>query len=155
VLTIRPATPDDAEAMCDLHIRSIRVLCATDYTPEQIEAWAGRKKPELYSRAMTEGGETMFVALDEHGVMLGMASFKDTEIYCLYVAPGAARRGVGSELLDAMETAMRANGVAEVEFRSTLTALTFYERRGYRRGDPANARMAGVDIPCVWMSKTL
>jgi ribosomal protein S18 acetylase RimI-like enzyme len=153
---IRRATIDDAEEICDLHIRSIRVLCFADYTPQQIEAWAGRKKPELYSRAMTEGGETMFVAVDEQqGRIIGFAAFKEAEIYGLYVAPEAVRRGVGSALLDAAEAAMRSNGVTLVKFRSTLTALSFYQCHGYVRGDDAIARMGGVDVPCVWMSKTL
>jgi ribosomal protein S18 acetylase RimI-like enzyme len=153
-MIIRRATIDDADAICDLHIRSIRVLCFGDYTPQQIEAWAGRKKPELYSRAMTEGGETMFVAVDEQGPIIGFAAFKGVETYGLYVAPEAVRRGVGSALLDAAEAAMRSNGVTLVKFRSTFTALSFYQRHGYVRGDDAIARMAGVDVPCVWMSKT-
>ena len=43
-MLIRRATVDDAEAICDLHVRSIRGLCAADYTPPQIEAWASRKR---------------------------------------------------------------------------------------------------------------
>src|SRR5687767_13662100 len=74
-MRIRRATLDDAEALCDLHIRSIRVLCAADYTPQQIEAWAGRKKPELYRQAMTDGGETMFVAVDEREHIIGFVAF--------------------------------------------------------------------------------
>jgi putative acetyltransferase len=151
----RRATVDDAKAICDLHIRSIRVLCADDYTADQIEAWAGRKKPELYSRAMTEGGETMLVAIDEQGRIVGFAAFNEAEIYGLYVAPEAVRRGVGSQLLDATEAAMRLNGVREVSFRSTLTAVTFYQAHGYQRGDDAVSRMSGVEIPCVWVSKML
>ena len=104
---------------------------------------------------MTEGGETMFVAVDDQGRIIGFAAFKEAEIYGLYVAPEAVRRGVGSALLDAAEAAMRLNGVTLVQFRSTLTALSFYQRHGYVRGDDAIARMAGVDVPCVWMSKNL
>src|SRR4051812_35349674 len=100
-MTIRRATIDDADAICDVHVRSIRGLCAADYTPEQIEAWAGRKKPELYSRAMSEGGETMFVAIDDAGRIVGFVAFKQAEIYGLYVAPEAVGRGAGSALLDA------------------------------------------------------
>jgi putative acetyltransferase len=154
-MLIRRATIDDADAICDLHIRSIRGLCAADYTPEQIEAWAGRKKPELYVRAMAEGGETMFVAVDEHDRIAGFVAFKESEIYGLYVAPESVGQGAGSALLAVAEAAMRAAGVTEAKFRSTFTALTFYARRGYQRGEDAVSRMSGVGIPCVWMSKTL
>ena len=154
-MLIRRATVDDAEAICDLHIRSIRVLCFADYTPQQIEAWAGRKKPEMYAHAMTDGGETMFVAIDEAGRIIGFVAFKAAEIYGLYVAPESVRRGAGSALLATAETAMRDAGVTEAKFRSTFTALRFYQHHGYARGGDAVARMSGVEVPCVWMSKTL
>src|SRR5829696_3096532 len=153
-MLIRPATVDDADEICDLHIRSIRVLCAAEYTAEQIEAWAGRKKAEQYRQAMTDGGETVFVAVDERDRIVGFVAFKGAEIYGLYVAPESVRRGAGSALLDAAEAAMRAAGVAQVRFRSTLTAVTFYTRQGYHCGGDAVSRMSGVAIPCVWMTKT-
>src|SRR4051794_15114973 len=102
-MTIRPATPDDADALCDLHIRSIRVLCAGDYTPEQIDAWCRPKTPEKYRTAMTDGGETMFVAVDDYGSLAGFASFKGEELYAVYVAPDSIRRGVGRQLLQTVE----------------------------------------------------
>jgi len=158
-MQIRRATVDDADAICDLHIRSIRVLCAADYTPEQIEAWAGPKKPEQYARAMTDDGETMFVATasnaGEHHHIVGFVAFRATEIYGLYVAPEFVRRGAGAALLAAAEDAMRAAGAKQVRFRSTQTAVTFYTRHGYQCGGDAVSRMGGVEVPCVWMSKTL
>jgi putative acetyltransferase len=154
-MTIRPATPDDADALCDLHIRSIRGLCAADYTPEQIEAWCRPKAPEKYRKAMTEGGETMFVAVDEDGSLAGFASVKGEELYCLYVAPDSVRRGVGRSLLTTVESAAREAGAGQLRFRSTLTALPFYVRCGYQTGEQTGALMSGVEIPCVWMTKAL
>jgi putative acetyltransferase len=156
-MLIRRATVDDAEAICDLHVSSIRELCAADYTPQQIEAWAGRKRPEPYAEAMTDARETMFVAVENHGRdrLVGFVAFKESELYGLYIAPQHIRRGAGTALLGAAEAAMRLGGVTQVKLRSTLTAVTFYLRRGYSRGDDAIARMSGVEIPCVWMSKTL
>jgi len=154
-MTIRPATPDDADALCDLHVRSIRVLCAADYTPEQIEAWCRPKAPEKYRKAMTEGGETMFVAVGEGGSLAGFASFKGDELYAVYVAPESTRRGVGRRLLETVEVAARQAGTMRLRFRSTLTAVEFYLRCGYEKGEETVSRMSGVEIPCVWMTKTL
>ena len=152
---IRPATPDDADALCDLHVRSIRVLCAADYTPEQIEAWCRPKSPEKYRKAMTEGAETMFVAAADDGSLAGFAAFKGDELYGLYVGPDSIRRGVGRRLLETLEAAARRAGTAQLRFRSTLTAVPFYVRCGYEKGEYTCARMSGVQIPCVWMTKKL
>src|SRR5687768_6896034 len=40
---IRRAVPGDARAIHEAHMRSIREVCAKDYSEEQIRAWAGRE----------------------------------------------------------------------------------------------------------------
>lgn len=42
MINIRRAQHKDALEIIDSHVRSIREICEKDYTPEQIEAWAGR-----------------------------------------------------------------------------------------------------------------
>src|SRR5215212_3823690 len=79
---IRPATPSDADAICAVHVASIRGLCATDYTTEQIDGWAGAKHPDRYRQAMAEG-ERMFVAeLDSSAgrVVIGLAGIHGNEV---------------------------------------------------------------------------
>ena len=46
------AQPEDAEAVCDVHIASIRILCAKDYTYDKIEAWVSNCTPENYRSAI-------------------------------------------------------------------------------------------------------
>ncbi|MBF2004206.1 MAG: hypothetical protein IGS49_01680 [Chlorogloeopsis fritschii C42_A2020_084] len=51
-IKIRPATLEDAAAICHVHLTSVRVLCARDYTPKEIEAWIGDRSLENYRYTM-------------------------------------------------------------------------------------------------------
>jgi hypothetical protein len=45
-IKIRPATLEDAVAIYHVHLTSVRVLCARDYKPKEIEAWIGDRSLE-------------------------------------------------------------------------------------------------------------
>jgi len=151
---IRRATPDDAEAITPVHVASIRTLCAKDYTPEQIDAWAGWKSPEKYRAAMA-AGEVFFVAEVDGGVVGFSVLFGD-EVKAVYLHPDHVGRGIGRRLLEAVEAEARANGVPELKLTSTLTSVRFYESCGYTRGDlHQHPVTGGVTLPCVHFSKRL
>ena len=152
-LTIRTARPEDAEAICRLHVASIRVLCARDYTPEQIEAWAGPKQAADYVRGM-EAGESMYVA-EADGELLGFGCRLGQELRALYVSPTATGRGVGTAVLKRIEDDAFAAEIRAIELHSTLTAASFYHARGYARGEPVARLMRGVAVPCIPMIKQL
>jgi putative acetyltransferase len=150
---LRPANPADAPALCALHAASIRAHCAQTYTSEQIEAWAGPKRPEHYVAAMARG-EIMFVA-EIAAQVVGFAALATAEVKAVYVAPGHTRHGIGRALLRAVEDHAAASGAAELRVESTLNGEPFYAAHGYQRVAPAVHEMCGVKIPCVAMRKTL
>lgn len=150
---VRAARTGDAESICHVHVGSIRVLCARDYTDRQIEAWAGPKRPEDYVRAM-DAGETIYVA-EAQGEILGFACRSADELRGLYVAPTAVRRGVGTALLECIEAEAGAEGIQMLRLQSTLTAASFYRARGYVADGLGERLMGGVAIPCVPMHKPL
>lgn len=152
-LTVREATAADAEHIWRLHVRSIRELCLADYTPQQIEAWAGPKRPEHYRQALARG-EVVFVA-ETGGEPLGFVSAEADELRGLYVAPAAVGHGIGTALLKRMEADARERGLKELRLHSTLNAVRFYSARGYVPGEPTVWIMGGVGIPCVPMVKSL
>jgi putative acetyltransferase len=150
---VRPATAHDAPAIWIVHVRSIREVCAGDYTPEQIEAWAGPKQPEDYIRALA-GGEQLWVA-EIGSAVAGFACLRGNKLRGLYVGPTSQRRGVGSALLNAVEAAATQQGISTLTLNSTFTARTFYEARNFRADEPIVRRMGGTDVPCIPMSKNL
>jgi len=127
---IRRGTPDDALAILRIHRHSILSLGIAAYGLAEVESWAAGLVPERYVEAMNEGGETFIVAVAADGDVAGFCSFREDEVKGLYVAPTAARRGVGSALLRQAEAAIAAAGHGRIG--AALSGQAFYERRGYR-----------------------
>jgi ribosomal protein S18 acetylase RimI-like enzyme len=154
-MIIRRATADDADAICDVHLRSIRALCANDYTPQQIESWVRYKSADNYRKAMAERGEVLFVA-ERHLKIIGFSQLWKDEITSVYVAPEGNGLRAGRALVEAAEEYARQQGVKEMKLRSTITSIEFYEHLGYRRvEDTFYTLHDGVKLECVWMSKSL
>lgn len=152
-VTIRPATPADAEALCALHKASVRALCLGAYAADEIEAWLREREPQGFRRAMTEGGETMLVA-ERDGAVVGFASIKETVLFGLYVDPGGGR-GAGRVLLEAAEDLVRRRGAAVLSLQATLNAVPFYRKHGFMRQNRATVRRGGRDLAVLDMIKVL
>ncbi|NDG86283.1 MAG: GNAT family N-acetyltransferase, partial [Proteobacteria bacterium] len=155
---IRRARPEDAFAIIDSHVRSIREVCAKDYTPEQIQAWAGRDfKVERWHQTIErdlvwvvelEGRVRGFGHLSLHG--------EAAELMGLYFAPEARGRGAGKALFAEVRTAALSKGVKLLHLHATITAKSFYESLGFRPAPgPCFATIQGVQIACFPMSLEL
>ena len=150
---VRRAMLEDAVAICDLHKASVRGLCAAAYSSEQIEAWLAPRGAGDYRKAMTVGGETMFVG-QRAKCIVGFTSIKASMLIGLYVDPDDGR-GAGRILLQAAEAHARSSGTAVLTLQATLNAVTFYQRRGFSLDRHGTVLRGGLELPVVEMSKTL
>jgi putative acetyltransferase len=152
----RRGTPDDASAIMRVHRDSILSLGLEFYNRTEVESWAAGLVPERYVEAMNEGGETFIVAVAVAGDLVGFCSFKDDELKGLYIAPTAARRGVGSALLRQAEAAIAAAGHRRIHIGAALSGQAFYERHGYRIVDRHGRKArGGLVIAVLAMEKLL
>ena len=65
---LRVAAEADAQAILNVHRRSILELGTSAYTAAECESWAAGLVPERYVEVMTSGGESFLVAEDAAGV---------------------------------------------------------------------------------------
>src|SRR5688500_3158845 len=156
MFAIRRATEADAEAIGDVHRRSIRELCAALYPPEVIEAWARPREPGHYSKRIREKDFYVAVEGDARVVGCGVLDREACEVEAVYVDPGATRRGVGLKLLRTLEELARAAGIETLRLNASLNGVPFYERAGYAWLEQGTHRLGnGVIVACVLMSKRL
>jgi putative acetyltransferase len=154
-LHIRPATAGDATRIHQIHADSIRLLCAADYTPAQIDSWLRFRSVADYRRAI-ESDETNFLATLPDQTVAGYATYTPGELTALFVSPAHARLGIGRLLLATTEQHAREHDLRELTLQSTLTSRAFYERHGYTAVAPESYTLPdGVTIPCVRMTKPL
>lgn len=158
---IRRATIEDAHAIHEAHMRSIREICASDYTQEQIEAWGGRS----FNQAVREKSirEDFVWVVEEGDAILGYAHFvlvKDKvgvgEVMALYFVPDAKGHGLGRKMMKLIEDQARAEGCHVLILNSTITSLEFYKKMRFQSaGSQICHNINGVGIPCYPMEKKM
>jgi GNAT superfamily N-acetyltransferase len=78
------------------------------------------------------------------------------KIRAFFVHPAWARRGIGSLILEACETAARSAGFTRLEMGATLTGVPFYSTRGYVALERIEVPLQnGASMPIVRMGKQI
>jgi len=155
-LALRLATAADIPALDQLIETSVRTLERDDYTPEQIAGALGTVlgldtqlvSDETYFIAEARAGCAHFLAgcggWSKRKTLFGSdrAEVREPElldpktdaakIRAFFIHPDFARRGIGSKILEACESAARAAGFSRFEMGATLTGVPFYLARGYQ-----------------------
>lgn len=153
--TIRPANAADAEAILHVHTESLMVLCAADYTPEQLAGWSKLPVDGQWLPRKFAAGDVVLVVEAADG-LAGFGERAGGEIRAVYVHPLHARRGIGSMLLRELERSAVAAGIEQLRLDSSVTAEGFYRRRGYVADSRAIHDCGnGTRLECVRMSKRL
>ncbi|SFN32275.1 Ribosomal protein S18 acetylase RimI [Izhakiella capsodis] len=91
-------------------------------------------------------GERVWVAI-EQGYRVGFAavSVNDNFLHSLYIAPGWQRRGIGSALLDEVETTFTSIGALKCLSANTA-ALAFYLQRGWHRVSSGESELGSYEL---------
>ena len=154
MITIRRATQRDRESIWNVHIRAIQEVCKSHYSQKEIEDWSEALKPTRYNEPIRRG--SFFVAVDDN-VIVGFGNLNQDsgEIEAVYVAPEYVRRGVGREILQALESVARDVGLTVLRLSSSLNAVQFYENAGYRRQQQRRYLLPCEMVACLPMAKEL
>ncbi|MDV2996173.1 MAG: putative N-acetyltransferase YafP [Chroococcidiopsis sp. SAG 2025] len=154
-ISVRRAKTEDAEQICQVHIASVRELCKSNYTPEQIEAWVGKLKPEGHRQAIENPNKIMFIAEIERRIA-GFSELFETEVNAVYVHPNYSRQGVGKLLLNIIEQEAIAQHIERLTLSASTNAKLFYQACGYQVIEYSfHTLRSGTKIPCILMEKNL
>ncbi|WP_338869185.1 GNAT family N-acetyltransferase [Myxococcus stipitatus] len=152
-LHLRPARDSDRRALWRIHTEAVEALCRGVYAPDELNTWVSLLKPEGYLRP--DRPRTVLVA--ERGrrmVGFGQLDSRLGELEALYVVPDEVGRGVGSQLLAALESVAWGDGTPLLGLDASLNAENFYRHRGYVSLHPARRPLtARVQLACVRMQK--
>jgi putative acetyltransferase len=158
-IKVRKMLTEDARTFLEVHHAAVRGIAAEDYPPEVVEVWAPIPVTEKsVERFLTNpDGEIRLVAeIDGRIVGIGCLVVANCELRACYVAPEAARIGVGSALVREIERIARDHGLDYLQMDSSVTAEPFYLHHGYsvrERGE--HTLKPGRSMACVKMAKVL
>jgi GNAT superfamily N-acetyltransferase len=157
---IRLATLDDIPELTRLIAASVRILQATEYTESQRES-ALKSVYGVDTQLIADG---TYFAAEIDGAIAGCGGWSKrktlfggdiyarredslldpatdaAKIRAFFIHPDYARRGIGTAILRACETAAIAEGFRRLEMGATLTGIAFYKTHGYRE-------MERIEVP--------
>ena len=129
-MTVTPFSGRYAGATARLIARTLQVSCARDYPPQVIDnlrtAYAARGL-----RAMARSRDILLAFEDDR--LVGTGALEGSTLQGLFVDPDAQGRGIGRALMAQLSSMARERGLPELRLGSSLTAVGFYERLGFRR----------------------
>lgn len=158
-LRFRAFTVEDAAAAIELRNLAFEKLSGDAYTPEQLAALQSNRDAGAYGAELALN--YIMLAFDNVLGLVAMGGWISTpddatigRIRKLAVHPGAARRGLGRFMVEDAEQRASDDGCRSFVVRSSLNAVPFYERLGYRvTSHGVVPTAAGIDIPMAMMEK--
>jgi putative acetyltransferase len=157
---VRPASAADAIAIVDLHFAAVHRTASTFYPSEVIVDWSAQPNETRYQqmREIIAGDEELvLVAEDARGVVaFGSIVPRVRELRAVYVHPDAGRRGVGTQVLAALERLAVERSILRLQLVASINAEAFYRRAGYEVVGRGTHRLrSGREMACVSMAKLL
>ncbi|MGA7515002.1 MAG: GNAT family N-acetyltransferase, partial [Candidatus Sulfotelmatobacter sp.] len=174
------ATPADIPRLREVIEASVRGLQAQDYSPAQIEGAlqsvygvdsqliadgtylvaevTESQRPEIiacggWSKRKTLYGGDQYASREDSLLDPKQDAAK---IRAFFVHPKWSRRGIGSLILEACESAAGEAGFTRLEMGATLSGVAFYKAKGYEALENLQAPLGnGEVLPIVRMAKTL
>ncbi|QKY71264.1 GNAT family N-acetyltransferase [Lentibacillus sp. CBA3610] len=106
------------------------MLAASHYYPHQVNAWAGKIKPNSYLESI-ENKEMLVAEINDEIVGFGQLNLSNGEIEAIYVSSNNLKMGLGQQLFQNLESIAKDNRLQKLNLISSLNALGFYNRLGF------------------------
>lgn len=127
---IRLAISDDATAISQVIIQSLRQSNALDYPPEVITQVEKSFSTEAIRALLSQ--RQVFVATIDRRVV-ATASLDQDVVRSVFVDPGHQRRGLGRQLMATIQSVALDAKIEVLRVPSSITAEAFYFKLGYRK----------------------
>jgi len=159
---IRDAIASDAESIISVHQNAVHQSANQSYDQAILDEWS----PLLSTRVISmqdkiannpEQAIIVVIVLSD-GQVAGFAEIVPSleELRAVYIEPKYSRLGLGTALLQEIETRAVKQGLAKLILHSSLNAKNFYLKNHYAIDGEGHHQLAsGQLMPCIFMSKDL
>ncbi|KOP27170.1 acetyltransferase [Hapalosiphon sp. MRB220] len=153
-MNIRKFHHQDTQEIMQLFYDTVHNINIRDYTQEQVDVWAPQYMDYQRWNEHLHSKMSYVAELDEK--IIGFAQLEpDGHIDCFYCHKDFQRMGVGSKLLDTLQTQAEALGIKRIFAEVSITAKPFFERQGFQIINQQTVERRGVKLINYRMDKHL
>ena len=134
-MTIRRLKEQDARAVSELIITTIRISNTRDYAPELMEELIRTQTPE---HVLERASWTHFYVAEEAGRIVGCGAIgpywgkqDESSLFSIFVRPDLQGKGIGKAIVETLEQDEFALRARRIEIPASITGLPFYRKLGY------------------------
>lgn len=134
-MDIRRLKEEDAQAVSELIITTIRISNVGDYPAELMEELVKTQTPE---HVMQRASWTHFYVAEEAGRIIGCGAIgpywgreDESSLFSIFVHPDHQGQGVGRAIMETLEQDEYALRAKRIEIPASITGLPFYRKMGY------------------------
>ena len=140
---IRDFEPKDAMPVSEVIRQTMRVTNSKDYSFAILDSLIEYYSPEKVLRLAEE--RICLVAEVERQIV-GTIALDNSELHTFFVHPDFQGKGIGIQLIKALEDVAVKNRVHIIRCGSSLSAVSFYEKMDYRKNGLDKEEKAGKQI---------
>ena len=163
MISFRTAAGSDAESLLKTRRNAVVNYKTEQYSDVLLNAWAPKINEETICKeaeALKNPDRITIVAEDEEAQskLVGLCTIGISEglLKQCYVLPEYSHRGIARELVNQVEKIAKEKGLKSLKLSSTLIALNFYKKQGYKELNAYNYELEnGLQMPCIMMEKEL
>lgn len=155
MIELKTGAIPDIPLLWSLRTRAVRKVCASHYSPEQIEVWSESPPPESYLRLLATG---CALIAEEDGKVLGYGILdrQSGEVIALFVEPAHLGRGLGKQLMAGLQAIAEEEHFTRLYLYSSLNAADFYRAMGFVAiRDEAYEHPSGITLRSLYMERVL
>lgn len=152
-MKIRPFKIADTPLVVKVYRDAVRRIGPIAYTPEQIAAWSRYPTDELdFGQRLTRGHT---LVMEEDGVIYAFGQLHPRDCFAfLYTTGDTHKKGLGTQLYDALEAHAFSDGVIDLHTEVSRIARPFFEKRGFTLDEVVRNLHFGVEFEWYRLSRS-
>lgn len=143
----------DTPAVVKVYRDAVRRIGPTAYSAEQVAVWSRYPLDEQdFGQRLTQG---YTLVAEEDGIIYAFGQINPRNVFAfLYTSGDTHKKGLGSQIYDALEAHAFADGLIDMHTEVSRIARPFFEKRGFTLDEVVRNVHFGVEFEWYRLSRT-